>query len=444
MIVQDDNLGKILALKELFHLLVSSTGPCCSSLKKVAVLAPLFFELYNLVLELRKHTVLSLDKVIIVEIGCLIDRLTSFISLCCYEGVDDHDDSLAFSPCFVDLVKVWTVQRRESGFEFEDDFKMFFPMISDDVRNGLRVGSRVGVLAGIVMCQTFLLNLCLKFGLEGSQEKREKDVLNLAVNIITGFRSCYFFDTLLKMLLESSLPVNSLLTVVDEVLLRKAMFDAVILVDYPFFNPGFETRLCSHHLNSLATTWLFVADKGLQFARKNGDQTKVISYTKAFSESLIHCQLLKWISTQFVMVEDANKTNLSTPVAFMEWLVHLKSQALRGFNDDQFSMLLERAMNYISEMKSGPTYLDPDGNNCIDQNVGEDGGVNEDLEMIDTIDGAKTVCNSNFTVIETCRKRKGEKDEEGLRVKLFKYQIHDSPIKNFSPFQNEVSLIRRS
>lgn len=193
MIVQDDNLGKILALKELFHLLVSSTGPCCSSLKKVAVLAPLFFELYNLVLDLRKHTGLSLDKVIIVEIGCLIDRLTSFISLCCYEGVDDHDDSLAFSPCFVDLVKVWTAQRRESGFEFEDDFKMFFPMISDDVRNGLRVGSRVGVLAGIVMCQTFLLSLCLKFGLEGSQEKREKDVLNLAVNIITGFRSCYFF-----------------------------------------------------------------------------------------------------------------------------------------------------------------------------------------------------------------------------------------------------------
>lgn len=127
-----------------------------------------------------------------------------------------------------------------------------------------------------------------------------------------------------------------------------------------------------------------------------------------------------------------------------EWLVHLKSQALRGFSDDQFSMLLERAMNYISEMINGPIYLEPDGNNCIDQKVGEDGGANEDLEMIDTIDGAKTVCNSNFTVIETCRKRKGEKDEEGLRVKLFKYQIHDSPIKNFSPFQNEVSLIRRS
>lgn len=442
---QDDKLGRILALKELFQSLVSCYGPCSSNLKKVAVCAPLTLELYNLVLDLIVNTRFSLDKGIVVEIGCLLERLVSYISLCCCEGVDDHDDTLAFSPCFVDLVKVWTIQRRGNGFEFEDDFKLFFPMIGSETRNGLWVGSSVGVLAGIVMCQTFLLTLCLKFGLEGSKEMLKKDVLNSAGNIITGFRSCYFFDTLLKMLLESSLPVTSLLTVVDEVLLREALFDAIILVDYPFFNPGCGIRLCGHHLNSLASTWLFVADKAMQFVRHNGDQTKVNSYMKAFSKSLIHSQLLKWISTQVVMVEDASKTNLSTPAAFMVWLAQHTSQTSRGFNDE-FSMLLEKVMNYISEMKIALPHLYLDGYNefCVDQKVGKDGGADEDLEMIDSTESTKAGCNTNFTAIDACRKRKGEKDEGGIQVKLLKYQIHESPIKNFSPFQNEVGLIRRS
>ncbi|XP_021739033.1 uncharacterized protein LOC110705460 [Chenopodium quinoa] len=442
---QDDNLGRILAIKELFQSLVACSGPCSSSLQKVAVLAPLIFELYNLVLDLKVNARFSLDKTITIEIGCLVERLVSYISLCCCEGVDDHDDTIAFSPCFVDLVKVWTVQRREIGFEFKDDFKMFFPMISDEARNGLLVGSRVGVLAGIVMCQTFLLSLCLKFGLEDPQEKLKEDVLNSAANSIIGFRSCYFFDTLLKMLLEFSLPVTSLLTVVDEVLLREALFDAIILVDYPFFNPGCGIRLCSHHLNSLASTWLFVADKAMKFVWHKGDQTKVISYMKAFSKSLIHSQLLKWVSTQIVMAEDTNN-NISTPAAFMEWLVQLTSQTSKGFFNDEFSMLLEKAMNYISEMKTAVPYLALDGNYnfCIDQKVGENGGADEDFEMIDSTEGSKTGCSTTLTANDECRKRKGEKDEGGIRVKLLKYQMHDSPIKSFSPFQNEVGLIRRS
>ena len=124
--------------------------------------------------------------------------------------------------------------------------------------------------------------------------------------------------------------------------MRQVLFDAVILVDYPFFNPGCGVQLCSRHLNSLASVWLFVADKALEIAgydrefqklrpfiyctlrclinfccRHNGDQTKVIMYTKAFSKSLIHTQLLTWVSNQSGMVEDANKPNLSTPTAFM-------------------------------------------------------------------------------------------------------------------------------
>ncbi|KAL2940200.1 DNA mismatch repair protein Msh2 [Bienertia sinuspersici] len=367
------DIDRISALKELFHSLVSCTGPCCSSLKKVAVLAPLTFELYNLVFDLKKTNSLSPYK---AEIGRLIERLVSFISLCCCEEGGGHDDTLAFSPCFVDLVKVWTFHRRESGFEYEDDFKMFFPFIAGEVCNGFMVGSRIGVLAGIVMWHALLLNLCLK----------EKDVLNLAASTIIGFRSCYFFDTLLKMLLESNLPVTTLLTVFDEILLRESMFDAIILVDYPFFNPGCGIHLCIHHLNSLASTWLFVADKAMQFVWRN------------------------------------------------EWLVQLRNQAPNGFGDGEFSMLVDKALNYTSEMKTANVEID--GNNQI---VGKDDGV-EDLEMIDSASG----CNANSTAVDACGKRKGAEDEGGIRVKLLKYQIQGSPIKNFRPFHNEVGLIRRS
>ncbi|CAO2818042.1 unnamed protein product [Amaranthus hypochondriacus] len=433
---QDVNLGRIFTLKELFHSLNSCTGPCSSSLKKVAILAPLTFELYNLVSDLRSNTKSSLDEVIKVEIGCFVEGLVSFISLCCCEAVDDHDDALVFSPCFVDLVKVWTIKKRESRFAFEDDVKMFFPVISGEVHNELLMGGRVGLLAGIVMYQTFLLYLCLKFVWEDSKEKLKADVLSLAVSTISGFRSCYFFDILLKMLLESSLPVLSLLTAVDEVLLREAIFDAIILED--LFDRGCGIRLCSHHSNILASTWLFVADKAMQFVRCNGDHDRLVFYMKAFSKSFILSQLLKWVSTQIVKLENANKINFSTPTAFMEWLLQVTSQASRCFSDE-FSMLLEKAMNYLSDMKRALPCLEPNDNHVIfDHKECRD----EDHEMIDSTEGAKTSCDSNFA--GTCRKRKGERDEGDLRVKLFKYQIHDSPIKNILPFQNEVGLIRRS
>jgi len=195
MVAQNDKLGMISAIKELFQFLVSCSGPCSSSMKRVAVLAPLVFELHNLVCDLNEQIGLSLDNVVINrEIDCLMDGLVSYISLCCCEGVDDHDDSAAISQCFVDLVKVWTVQKRESEFKFEDGVRMFFPIISDEIRSRALVGTNgVGGFAGMVMCQVFLLSLCLKFRFKDLPKRLEEDVLSSAVNIITGFRSCYFF-----------------------------------------------------------------------------------------------------------------------------------------------------------------------------------------------------------------------------------------------------------
>ncbi|KAK9683865.1 hypothetical protein RND81_10G170300 [Saponaria officinalis] len=428
---QNQSFGEISCLDELFHSLVSCSGSCSSSVTRIAVLAPLVSELHNLILELKSLNEFRFDNVVGREIRCLVDRLVSYISLCCCEGVNDHDESPAFSPCFVDLVKVWTVGRRGTSCAFEDDFRIFFPLLNDESRNEVWLRGEVGVLAGFVMCQVFLLNLCLKFNVEEKPQNLEEEISISAVDAITGFRSCYFFDALLKMLLESNLPVTSLLTASDGVVLQKALFGAIVLVDYPFFNPACGIGLCHDHLNTHASTWLFVADRAMQFVRNNDCQTKLISYMKAFTKSLIHSQLLKWVSAQIGIIEDKDKPRFSTPSVFLEWLAQIRSTGSRTF-DDEFSLFLDKVTHYKSEMTPSLPYSEA----C--QKVGSGDGISEDLEMIDSTDAIKSTCKYDFSVSEACRKRKGENDENSVRVKLLKRQTERSPINNFSSFRAEV------
>ncbi|KAL9226877.1 hypothetical protein vseg_002638 [Gypsophila vaccaria] len=438
------NFDQISCLEELFHSLISCSGSCRGSLIRVAVLAPLIYELHCVITELKLANSFRSDNVVCREVRCLVDRLVSYISLCWCEGVNEHDDSPALSSCFVDLVRVWTAGRRGMGFEFEDDFRMFFSLASDESRNEVWLRGEVGVLAGFVMCEVFLLNLCLKFGLEERPENLEHELMVSAVDVITGFRSCYFFDALLKMLSESNLPVTSLLSASDGVVLQEALFGAIVLVDYPFFNPACGTGLCNNHLISHASTWLFVADRAMKFVKNNDCQTKVISYMKAFAKSLIHSQLMKWVSAQIGIVDDGHLPKLSTPSAFLEWLAQIRSMDSRAY-DNEFSLFLDKVTHYRSEMTRNLPYSEGDEikSFCLDHRVGSGDGIQEDLEMIDSADGIKSTCKSDFSVSEACKKRKGEKDEDSVQTKLLKHHIEGSPISNFSPFQAEVVWTRR-
>ncbi|XP_074276462.1 uncharacterized protein LOC141600177 [Silene latifolia] len=430
------NLGHVLCLEELFNSLVSSSGSCTSCVNRIAVLAPLIYELQSLI-ELNMVNGLCLDDVVSKEIRCLVDRLVSYISLCCFEGMDYHDESPAFSPCFVDLIKVLTFERRGESFKFEDDFRMFFPLVSDKGRNELLLRGEVGVLAGFVMCQVLLLNLCLKFIMKERPQNVEEEVMVSAADTITGFRSCYFFDVLLKMLLESSLPITSLLTTADGVMLQEAIYGAIVLVDYPFFNPASGICLCNHHLNSLASTWLFAADRAMQFVRNNDRENKVILYMKAFTKSLVRSQLMRWVSAQSGMVEDTIP-RFSTPAAFLEWLVQLRGVDSLTFDKD-LSLFLDKVVCYNSEMTFNLPFSEANSNKgfCIDQKVRFGDGIHGDHEMVDP-------CKLDFPGSETFRKRKGEKHEDDIQAKLLKYHMEGSPPLNFSQFQAQVGLARRS
>lgn len=134
------------------------------------------------------------------EIRSLLEGLVGYFSICCggaEQGQDgdfdsDGDGDRGLNSCFLDVVRAWVVDRCGVG----DELEAFFPIATDDVCKGIRMigSSGVGYLAGIVMCEAFLLRLCLKFGLEKiSRAELENDVRNSAVQMITGFRCSSFF-----------------------------------------------------------------------------------------------------------------------------------------------------------------------------------------------------------------------------------------------------------
>ncbi|CAK9138171.1 unnamed protein product [Ilex paraguariensis] len=299
---------KILLANDLFQFVLSCSTPC-DGLKKVAVLAPVVYELHNLLCEFSKK-----DLCLKTGIEGLIERIVSYISLWCGNDTKDQEKGSDNSMVrFQDLVRVWTVDRIGENCRFGDVLKVFFPLLSDEVCNGLIKNCKIGYLAGIVMNEVFLLSLYLKFDLGGSTEELQKDLKDWAGQTINGFQNYYFLDTLLRMQLEPSFPVTTLLSLRDAVLLRKMLFDTVILVDYAFINTGRWTQLPGNHLKDLALLWLLVVDSAIQLARVNHEQSRVISYENAFSESILPTQLIHWVTTQTCMDEKTRRPNISTP-----------------------------------------------------------------------------------------------------------------------------------
>ena len=177
---------RVVLVKELFQLLTARSSPC-GQFKKIATLAPVIYELYHLAVQHDK-------KISRKEIENLLEGVVSYTSICCgggdceVVGVKDEEESLTVSG-FSDVLGVWTVDNCGD----RDELRVFFPVVSEEVRNGIRVGCGVGYLAGVVMCEAFLLRLCLKFGSGNSRLELEKDLHNWAIQTINGFRSFWFF-----------------------------------------------------------------------------------------------------------------------------------------------------------------------------------------------------------------------------------------------------------
>lgn len=187
----------------LFELLVSSSGSCMSLDKRVSVLCPLVYHLYHL--DFRNG-----DGAVKRDFECLLDGVISYICLACGgQGLDDGILSLNLSPSFVDLVHVWVVDKVDENSEFRDELNLFLPLVSHRIRSKVGVGCKLDYLAGVVMCEAFLLRLCSKFGSSMSRNELEKQLRDCVLQIMNGFHSFYFFgenfESLLMILLVTFL-----------------------------------------------------------------------------------------------------------------------------------------------------------------------------------------------------------------------------------------------
>lgn len=186
-----DLLDRIAAAKRLFHL-VSAFSASCGSSKSIALLAPVVYEVYKVVLQLSgKDLTSKREKKVMKEVKSLMEAILGHINVCCVTGKDLSDEAEAglksITP-FVDLVGVWM----DSNVALES----FLPLVTAEVRERLSEGEcEVAYLAGVVIAEAFLLKLCLnfRFGVSGPREDVEKEARSWAVGSITGFCNFYFF-----------------------------------------------------------------------------------------------------------------------------------------------------------------------------------------------------------------------------------------------------------
>lgn len=173
--------NKVVVLKDLFQLIVSCSEPC-NGLQRVAVLAPVLYILCSC---------WKREVCVRGEIEGLVERIGSYISICCVDCFDAEGDMVLgdnLMENFVDLVRVWNVDQIGKGMVLGDALRLFFPLLSDEVRNQVDARCGMGVLAGVVMVQFFLLRLCLRV----SRKEKQGDLKLSLYQAVGGFQNSCF------------------------------------------------------------------------------------------------------------------------------------------------------------------------------------------------------------------------------------------------------------
>lgn len=424
----ENPLDRVLAIKNLLQFLAACCTTC-SGLKSIALLAPAISDVYLCVLDEGKVDV-KVAKKLRREIEGLIEGILSYISICSGKSCDGDDLGTGLLPCFLDLVRVWTVGRSAS----RSGLDVFFPLVSEEIRQKFKEeGCGVGYLAGVVIVEAFLLRLCLKVRASvGSREELQKELKVWAVSSVTVFRNHIFFEILLRMLLDSTLPVSSLLDSKDENLVRDVLHDVVILVDYSFLHPATNVDQSYDFMRRLAVRRLIVTHDAIRIAREKGDHAKAISYMGAFSTSCLPSQIIKWVANHSGR-DGTRRPDINTPQVILEWLAALEDQGVRFFEDGSAKL---RAKLMFNKSKAAPEVSGFDADRkktnadlfFIDNN----GNAAEDEEMKPADDNAfLAAARSMKSPANNGKKRKDLGGEEETPVKCIKYKVDNASINDY-------------
>lgn len=387
---KDEPLDQLLAVTDLFQSITACSASCSSS-KSIALIAPVIYELYRVVVDLKgKDLGLKRERKVRKQIKSFIDVILGHLNLCSSEGTTD-DEELGLIRPLNDLVSVWLEDNVVGNGGGNEVLRMFFPLSGNWVVERLsKGGCDVNELAGVVIAEAFLLRLCLNFVEGRSRVELQNELRTWAVGSITGFHNFHFFATLVKMLLEPSLPVTSLLNPEDEMFLRKMLYDSLISVDYAFLRSNEVAHQRTGIVKNILMARLIVTHEAIELFRGNGDHTKSISYINAFSGSYLPLQLLKCVTSKIGMVGEANGPKGSSPKAYLKWLLEEEDKGARLFDD---IMLKNRARLLIDNLKADSGKADDetseddvlffiDNKGKVDDGVEDDGKVNESMSAV--------------------------------------------------------------
>ncbi|KAF5748502.1 hypothetical protein HS088_TW04G00457 [Tripterygium wilfordii] len=423
--ISDEDLSsRVLAAKDLFQF-ISSCSSSCSSAKSIALLAPVVLETYKLVVELLGRELGSKrEKKAKRVVKSLIDGILGNISICCGGDLsEDNDSDLIVG--FADLVRLWIDSK---------NLVSFFPLVSSDIirREVGMEGCDTDCLAIMVMVQAFLLKLCLnlRLGFEGLES--ENELRNWVVTSINGFKRISFFENLVRMLLEATFPATSLVSSEIGVLLRRILYDAVIMVDYSFLKPERSVQLPAEHVKSLSLSRLIITHEAIEFFRNNGDLRRAISYTGAFSSSQLPSQIIKLVTGQVGMQEEASRLDGSSPKGLLKWLINLEDQGVRVFDD----VLKHHAYSVVNNAESEDTVPSSEVDKkkvneellfYIDKGEEKDGDEDEgDKETNESMSAAFIAATHTMKLrADRSSKRKDGGSSKTKKNKKIKYQPHD-------------------
>ncbi|GAB4852747.1 hypothetical protein Ancab_016956 [Ancistrocladus abbreviatus] len=425
---KNGTLDQISIHKELFQL-VSACSTSCHPLKCIVLLAPLLFKLYEIVAGLWDKVLSSKkERKMMTEIRSLVDVVFGFIGVCCCPDSSREDECCRWVRPARDLICLWV----DENVEVSESVRLFFPLVSDGIQSRVsREECDVSELAGVVMAEFFLLRLCLSFRSGITKSELGKELKNWAAASISGIQSSYFFEVLLEMLLEPTLPVTTLLGPQDEAILQKALYDAVILVEYSFLNPEHATQFSTEHGRTLAVTRLIIVHEAVELFRRKGDQSKAIAYTNAFSSSHLPAEIIKLVASMIGVGAKESAPIGSSPRAFIRWLLNLEDQGVRIFHDviSRFRHILSLD---VSQAEDGRPEGKMDGKKAeadtffyID-NKGEEEG-NKDENTLETVNAAFLAAAQTMNETETgkARKRKDSGDSGREEIKFLKYSLPD-------------------
>ncbi|XP_073314679.1 uncharacterized protein [Primulina huaijiensis] len=373
---KEDLSTRILIVKDLMNLHISCSNLSSTS-KKIVLLAPVVYELYNILYDFGKN-----ELSVKYEVSKLLENITNHITL--FTGIHDYGRGIVefenMAVHFEDLVRVWTADRGGGSRSIGENLTVFFPVLSDCIWRGLNSRHGMQEFVGIVLCEVFLLKLSLNFGSGQSKEDFLKDTKIHAVRMIKALLNCFFVDILFKTLLEPSLPVKTLLCPTDEILLQKVLYDAVVLIDYSFYF-GRWSHSPDNQPKKVALLWLLVAEKAIRFALSANDFATVISYINAFGESQIVTEIIKWAKLQAGIEDPIDRLHIQHPQVLIAWLLILEGNGIRIFDEE--TLVLANKSMFAPRINFAPNFVNL-SSHVVDVNEGQEIGdavVNNGLEI---------------------------------------------------------------